>query len=438
MSTLKDKIDRLPDSPGVYLFKDEAGTVIYVGKAKSLRDRVKSYFLAGGGHSLRTEQMIDDIVDVETIGTDSEVDALLVEARLIKDIQPRNNVRVRDDKSYPYIEITMQEEFPRIGITRKPQKKSRLFGPFVDIRGLRAALKILQKIFKFRVCHLDISSDDEKRQYHRPCLYHFIDSCTAPCADRVSKDEYRRQVRHLISFLGGKGKSLIKKLERLMMSASRSMHYEEAARYRDQIKAIKALSQRGLDTQMVIMDGLSVDPLEGLQELEQMFGLDGTPRIVEGVDIAHLQGSETVGSLVQFIDGMPFKNGYRRFRIRTVEGVDDFASMREVVRRRYRRLVEEEQLLPDILLLDGGPGQLSAAEGVLEELGVELPLVISLAKREETIIHKGKPIVLDRTSPALKLLQYVRDEAHRFAQGYHHLLRSKKVLGDGFRKKKKR
>lgn len=435
---LKRKIENLPDSPGVYVMKDSDDKPLYVGKAKSLRSRVSSYFRPGGGHTPRTETMADDIADIETIGTDNEVDALLLEARLIKDLRPPNNVRVRDDKTYPYLEITTQEEYPRVRVTRQPESKSRIFGPFVDPLGLRAAVKILQRIFRFRVCSLDIRSDDPKRRHVRPCLFHYIQCCTAPCADRVAYHDYRQQVRHLISFLGGRGKSLLKKLEKQMTSAARSMHYEQAAFYRDQIKAIKSLSQRGLDPSILLVDGLTVDPQQGLEELETIYDLETTPRIVEGIDIATLQGTESVGSLVQFIDGHPFKNGYRRFKIRSVEGVDDYGMMREVVYRRYSKLADQEQLLPDVLLLDGGPGQLAAAEGVLNDLGVRIPLVVSLAKKEEVLYRRGEPLTLKRTSAALKLLQYVRDESHRFAQSYHHLLRGKSVFGEGYKRTRKK
>ena len=286
---------------------------------------------------------------------------------------------------------------------------------------------MLQKIFKFRTCSLDIDDGDEKWRWFRPCLLASINQCTAPCNLRIGKEEYRDDIRRLRMFLDGKKARLLKELHKEMQAASQSRRFEKAARLRDEIKALESLNLRGNLDEHVQPEVFYIDPRKGLKGLKQVFGLDAPPRVIEGVDIAHLQGRETVASLVQFIDGLPFKHGYKRYKIRSVTGVDDFASMREVVSRRFRRLQAEGDAFPDILLIDGGKGQLSAVMAAFRAIDVTPPFVLSLAKREEEVYLPGQPDPkrLSRHSYALRLLQYVRDESHRFAQAYHHTLRRK-------------
>jgi excinuclease ABC subunit C len=433
-----EKVKQFPTTPGVYLMKDAQGIVLYVGKAKNLRNRAGHYFTKAALEDPRTSDLVPLIADIDYLAADSEVDALLLEARLVKDIQPRFNVELKDDKTFPYLQIRIREDFPRVEFTRQPRRRGvRLYGPFTSARTLRHAINALQRIFQFRTCSLDIDANDGRWRWFRPCLLHSIRQCTAPCNFRVTKEDYRKQIRSLRMVLEGKKDRLIREMEKEMEEASKALLFEKAARLRDDIAALQGLGQRGDVERDVQPEVFPIDPKKGLAELRKILGLPQTPRTVEGVDIAHLGGSDTVASLVSFIDGLPFKPGYRRYRIKSVRGVDDFASIREVVTRRFRnagsrRRGDEEQVFPDILLIDGGKGQLNAALDAFAVLGVEPPCLISLAKREEEIYRPGaeEPLRLSRHAAALRLLQYVRDEAHRFAQHYHHILRRKKLQGE--------
>jgi excinuclease ABC subunit C len=429
------KARKFPASPGVYIMKDAQGVVLYVGKAKNLRNRASHYFTKAAADDPRTADMVKLIADIDFLPAESEVDALLMEARLVKDIQPRFNVELKDNKSFPYLQIRIREDFPRVEFTRTPRRKGvKLYGPFTSAKSLRAALQVLQRIFQFRTCGLDIDDGDQRWRWFRPCILANIRQCTAPCNLRVSKEEYRKQIRGLRLVLEGKKRKLLRELEKEMSEASAALLFEKAARIRDEIHALQNLNLRGNVDKDVQPEVFQIEPKKGLAGLKKVLGLPTTPRSIEGIDIAHLGGDETVASLVSFIDGLPFKPGYRRYKIRTVEGIDDFASIREVVSRRFRDATlkgsyEEDHIFPDIVLIDGGKGQLNAAIDVFRFLGKEPPCLISLAKREEEIYRPGdaEPIRLGRHSAALRLLQYVRDEAHRFAQHYHHLLRRKKL-----------
>ncbi len=425
-----EKVKQFPTTPGVYLMKDDQGRVIYVGKAKNLRSRAGTYFTKAAAEEHRTAELVKHIADIDFVPAETEVDALLIEARLVKDIQPRFNSDLKDDKSFPYLQIRVREDFPRVEFTRKPRRRGvKLYGPFTSARSLRTAIQVLQRVFQFRTCQLDIAADDERWRWFRPCILHNIRQCTAPCNFRVTKEDYRKQVRGLRLVLEGKKDKLLREMEEQMRSAAAAKQYEKAARLRDEMAALRKLEMRGDVDKDVQPHVFQIDPKKGLRGLHKILGLRETPRTIEGMDIAHLGGQDTVASLVTFIDGLPFKPGYRRYKIKSVEGVDDFASMREVVSRRFRRLSDEDGVFPDILLIDGGKGQLNAAVQAFRMLGVEPPAVISLAKREEEIYRPGEaePIRLSRHAAALRLLQYVRDEAHRFAQSYHHLLRRKKL-----------
>ena len=431
--TLRETVRQLPTGPGVYLMKDEDARVIYIGKAVNLRSRVGSYFTTAAAQEMRTAGLVPEIRDVEVIETESEVDALLLEARLIKDVQPKFNQELKDDKTFPYLEVFVREDFPRVEFTRTPQDRgTRLYGPFTNAKQLRGAIAVLQRIFRFRTCSLDIDDGDERWEWFRPCLLASIDQCTAPCNLRISKEDYRRDIRRLQTFLDGGRVKLMRELDREMQQASAEKLYEKAARIRDEIQALEDLDLRGDLEEHAQPEVFYVDPKKGLSGLKQVFGLEETPRRIEGVDIAHLQGGQTVASLVQFIDGLPFKHGYKRYRIRSVDGVDDYGSIREVVSRRLGRLAQEGEAFPDILLIDGGKGQLNAALEAMEVIGVDPPFTISLAKREEEVYVPGEaePRRLSRHGFGLRLLQYVRDEAHRFAQHYHHILRRKSTLGE--------
>jgi excinuclease ABC subunit C len=425
-----EKVKQFPTTPGVYLMKDAQGVVLYIGKARNLRSRASHYFTKAAAEDYRTADLVPLIADIDFLPAESEVDALLLEARLVKDVRPRFNVDLKDDKSFPYLQIRMREDYPRVEFTRTPRSRGvRLYGPFTSARSLRHAIQVMQRLFQFRTCTLDIKIDDKRWRWFRPCLLHSIRQCTAPCNLRITKEEYRAQIRKLRLVLEGKKDRLLKEMKRDMQEASAALLFEKAARLRDDMIALQKLGQRGDVKRDAQPEVFPIDPRKGLAGLRKVLGLAKRPRTVEGLDIAHLQGQDTVASLVSFIDGLPFKPGYRRYKIQSVAGVDDFASIREVVTRRFRRMASEEQAFPDILLIDGGLGQLHAAEEAFRFLGIEPPTLISLAKREEEIYRLGssEPLVLSRHSAALRLLQYVRDEAHRFAQHYHHVLRGKKL-----------
>ena len=439
-STL-DRIRKLgatfPKTPGVYLMKDAEGRVLYVGKAKDLRSRVSSYFQPSSD-LLNTRgpdiaRMVEKVDNIEFIECESEVDAILKEARLIKDIQPPHNVELRDDKTFPYLEITTGDDFPAVYVTRTPRLKgSKLYGPFSSPAAIRDAVNALQKVFKFRTCELEITEGDESRKFFRPCLLHAINQCTAPCAALISKEDYARDIDRLKKLLASKRSILIRQMQKEMEAASKELRFEEAARVRDRLKAIQGLELSGDVDEDVQPEVFYIDPRKGLEKLAELLGLEGPPRCMECIDIAHLQGEATVGSLVCFIDGKPFKPGYRRFRINTVEGVDDYAAIREVISRRYRYAAEGEELYPDVILIDGGLGQLHAGLDVFQEMSVRPAMVISLAKREEELYIQARtaPIRLSRSNEALRILQQMRDEAHRFAQAYHHKLREKNLTRD--------
>ena len=433
LAKLAEKAKSLPKSPGVYLMKDEKGLVIYIGKSANLRDRVGSYFLASAKLEHKKAGLLENVADFEVVETDSEVEALLAENRLIKDIQPRYNARLLDDKTFPYLMITTDEEFPGVYITREPRRSGvKLYGPFTSVHSLKEAVTLLQRALKFRTCHLDIREDDDNRKFFRPCLLYPIKQCTAPCAAKISKETYRQDITRLVRFLDGEKKSVLRSMEKEMRTASGDRDYERAARLRDEIKALASLGERGKKGEQEYWqpEAFVTDPKEGIAKLQEVLGLDEPPRIVEGIDIAHLHGGETVGSKVCFIDGVPFKDSYRRYKIKHGQGNNDYLSIQEVVSRRYREAGSNHELFPDVILIDGGLGQLHAAMDVFKTMDVRPPMVISLAKKEELVYTQARsePIHLSRNHGALRLLQYVRDEAHRFAQHYHHILRRKSQM----------
>ncbi len=432
---LAEKARGLPKAPGVYLMKDTKGVVIYVGKSASLRDRVGSYFLASTKLEKKKAGLLDHVVDFEIIQTDSEVEALLTENRLIKDIQPKYNARLLDDKTFPYLMVTTKDEFPGVFVTRVPLPNTKLYGPFTSVYALKEAVTLLQKAFKFRTCHLEISEADDKRRFFRPCLLYPIKQCTAPCAAKIGRETYREDINRLIRFLDGDKTKVLEGLERDMIEASKDLNFERAGRLRDEIKALKGLGARAGKGEQEFWqpEAFISNPKEGVTALQEALGLAEPPRILETIDIAHLQGEEMVGSKVCFIDGVPFKDSYRRYKIKHGQGNNDYLSIQEVVSRRYREAGQSNELFPDIICIDGGLGQLHAALDVFKTMDVKPPMVVSLAKKEELIYTQAKsePIKLPRNNVGLKLLQYSRDEAHRFAQHYHHILRRKAQLEEG-------
>lgn len=434
--SIREQIKNLPTSTGLYFMKSMSDKVLYIGKAKNLRSRVSSYFKPTSdliaSRSPKIAEMTSKVEIIDFLETENEVDAMLKEARLIKDIRPPYNSDLVDDKTFPYLEITVNEDFPGVYLTRKPQLKSRLFGPFANAKELRGVLRELQKIFKFRSCKLNISEKDEKRRFFRPCLLYSIRQCTAPCSERINKKEYRKIINDFTRFLKSKRSTVIRQLNKQMNKAAEAFEYEKAAMYRDRIRLIKQLDRRGSIQEHIQPEVFASEPTEALEKLQKLLNKAQPIRIIEGIDIAHISGCESVGALVKFIDGRPFKNGYRRFRIKSVKGVDDYAMIAEVVKRRYKYALAGEELWPDFVLIDGGLGQLNAAEKAFKQMKAPVPAVGSLAKKQEELFIRGKDdcLKLPRNSVVLKLLQYVRDEAHRFAQHYHHILRNKKMLNN--------
>lgn len=559
-----EKLKNLPDHPGVYLMKDEAGDVIYVGKAVSLKNRVRQYFQSSRNHSPKIRIMVSQIRDFEYILTDSELEALILECNLIKKYKPKYNVLLKDDKTYPYIMVTTEEEYPRVVVTRRVNKdKNRYFGPYTSARAVRETIELMRRIFPIRSCNKAVK---EGVREGRPCLYFHINQCLGPCQGNVSKAEYQAMVKEICKFLDGKHDDLLEDLRIKMSEAANNLEFEKAARYRDRIYAIERVmenqkvvyassaedmdviafaqgegntvaqvffvrngkligSERFVlddtrDTELkeiissfikqfyimssyipkvilvqddiedadVVMKWLSEkrgsrvyihapkkgdkkelvdmafnnaqDALRNLEDklkreetrtfgaakqLAEYLGLDKVPYRIEAFDISNIQGTESVASMVVFEGGKPKNSDYRRFKIKVVEGPNDFASMAEVIERRFKRGIEElEELkkqgkspedgkfsrMPDLVLIDGGKGQLNIAVSVLRRLGlVDIP-VISLAKRLEEVYVEGKsePVDIPKSSDALHLLQRIRDEAHRFAISYHRNLREKNSL----------
>ena len=409
---LKTKIKGLSTSSGVYLYKDASGKVIYAGKAVNIRKRVESYFRANTG-SLKTDFLVSHIARIETIPTASEAEALILEASLIKQYQPKYNVELKDGKTYPFIQIT-KEEFPYVSVVRFNARKhkdinAQLYGPYVNPTLIREALQIIRKIFPFRSC---------EPFSNKICLDYHIGLCQAPCEGKISKEDYQRNIRSIRFILDGKKDDLYRNLRLEMERLSRRRDFEGAARLRDQIRAIGALYSGTGD----------INYFKEAEQLQRAIGLGKVPVRIECFDISNIMGNQPAGSMVSFLNGRPDKNNYRRFRVKTVRGIDDFRMIAEIVRRRYTRLQKENSSFPDLIVIDGGKGQLGAAMKELKKLNLPLPIV-ALAKREEEIFILGKrdSLKLAHDSLGLKLLMRVRDEAHRFGLKYHTLLRSKNL-----------
>ena len=412
MNKLKQKVRALPETPGVYIFKDAQGKIIYIGKAKSLKKRAQTYF--SRRLDSKTQAMVSKIADIEYRMTPSEFQAQLLEACLIKDKQPQYNIDLKDDKSFPWIRIS-DEEFPLVSILRrkKLQESDRAlyFGPYTNAKLLRQAFKAMRKIFGFRSC---------RKMPQQACLYFRLKLCPAPCIGKISSRDYRETVQRIKLFLESKHEELLRQVTGKMREAAAMKNFEQAAKIRDQINALSAIGR--------VRDGFtSIDESEGLKNLLK---LDKLPERIEAFDISNISGREACGSMVSFYKGIPDKNNYRRFRIKTVEAIDDYAMLKEIIRRRYSRLIEENLTLPDLVLIDGGKGQLGIAEEEMNALKINVA-VISIAKAREEIYAPGRrtPIRLEPDSPALQIIQRVRNEAHRFAVAYHHILRRKKIIG---------
>lgn len=549
---LQTKLRHLPVQPGVYLFKDEQGEILYIGKAKSLRARVRSYFARGQDPSLKTRELVRRVVDVDTIVVGSEVEALLLEANLIKTHRPRFNIQLRDDKRYPYIKVTTREPFPRVFVTRRLEDDgARYFGPYTDVRPMRQALEVIKRLYTVRSCRYALPHEAPSR----PCLDYHIGLCKAPCMGLQSESDYREMVDEILEILSGRTERIKRRVEKDMEDASEALDFERAAVLRDVVTGLEAIGRRqrmadvrggdqdvigvardgdracavvlrirggtllgrevdffeniresddpelvsaiasrfylgrGEDARVELPrevlfgedfeDRMTVEALlaeaagrrvrthvphkgdkvrlvelanqnarhlleeravltesirdradDALYDLQEALGLKIVPRLIACFDVSHTQGSEVVGSAVVFENGEPKKSEYRRFKIRGDWGNDDYRSMAEVVGRYVRRRVEEEQPLPDLIIVDGGKGQLGAATSTLEEHGLADVAVCALAERDEEVYLVGRsdPLRLPRSNVALRLLQRARNEAHRFAHGYNRNLRRRRTL----------
>ena len=403
---LKEKAALAPDAPGVYLMKDASGKVIYIGKAKSLKERLKSYFHQG--LSSKTKALVLNACDIGYRLCPDESMALILEASLVHKYKPKYNVALRDDKSFPMVKIT-NEEFPAVGITRKKEKDgARYFGPYTNAGLLRKAMKTIRRYFPYLVIK---QPPNETR----------IDRLIGLSPDKdFDKRAYAKRIRAISLILEGNSENLVMRLFKDMSLKSRRMDFEGAGKIRDQIISLGALAQGFLNP------GCNL----GLEELRKALKLNKVPERIDAFDISDISGKEACGSMVSFYRGQPDKNNYRRFRIKSVEGIDDYGMLREVIKRRYSRLLGDNIAPPDLIIIDGGRGHLLSAKRELDILKIDVPL-ISIAKKEENIYISGKkdPVRLDEYAFGLNLIRRIRDEAHRFALAYHHLLRRKKVIG---------
>lgn len=429
VKTKNEKLSEIPKLPGVYIMRDGIGNIIYIGKAVSLKDRISSYFHADGDS--KAASIITAMRKIDYILCASESEALIVERQLINKVKPYFNAMWKDDKSYPFIKMTVNEDFPRLMITRKKVKDGALyFGPYPQAYYIKKLVRWLSKLFKMRPCKMEFSESklpDEKKV--KSCIYFHTEMCPGPCLGKISSYQYKGSIKDVVLFLNGKFKKLEDEWESQMFELSAEMKFEQAKEVRDRLFAIRSMGERVMITEISKEDiEKSVARSDSINELKQVLGLKHMPAVIEGFDNSNIQGKDAVSSMVRFVNGLPDKNNYRRFKVKTVVGADDFATMREVVFRRYSGLIRRNEKMPDLVLIDGGKGQLEAAKSALDELQLPLP-IISLAKRNEEIYmpHKDKPLVLSRHSAALRLLQHVRDESHRFAINYHRKLREKIV-----------
>lgn len=420
MSSLKEKLKSLPNKAGVYLFKDKNGVILYVGKAKSLRKRVSSYFSKPA--DLKTGILLDRLRDVDYILAASEMDALILEDELVKKYKPRYNVALRDDKAYPFLKLTINEEWPRLFLVRRKEKDKALYFGRYQGGMVREVVRLVKKLFPIRWCR-----ESPLRMREQPCLYYRIGSCAGPCIHKISRQDYLALVNGIISLLEGKMDKALDKLREEMEKAAKKQDFERAAYLRDRIKILQKMIE-GKD--------LAKPPaprrLAEISELKKVLKLKKDPMRIEAFDVSNIQGSNIVGAMVTFYGGLPLKNDYRRFKIKSLKSKpNDVAAIYEIVKRRYSGSLSRKMPLPDLVVVDGGLAQVnSGARGLKESRRKNLP-IIGLAKREEKIYRskKNKPLLLARTSSGLQLLQRIRDEAHRFAITFHREKREKALYG---------
>lgn len=415
-------------SPGVYVFRDQFKKVIYVGKAKSLRQRLSSYFqpsrLKNADPKLRS--LINTIAYFETFTVKTESESLLLESRFIKQYAPKYNILMRDDKQFLLIKIFMNEPYPRLMLTRlRKDDGASYFGPFPKAGVLRDTIEFLTRYFNLRSCSPRLPNENDRRHCHASTL----SNCSSPCDGSVTREQYHEQIKQLIEVFNGKTTNLITDLTDEMRLHAEKSHFEKAATCRDIIENIKGLfiPQRNFTYKKISSNNNNND---AVIDLQKRLNLQKKPVTIECFDNSNFQGTNAVASMVQFKNGKPNNKNYRHYKIKTVDGIDDFASMKEILLRRYSRLLKEKMPLPDMILIDGGKGQLSSACASLEELGIDTIAVYGLAKRYEILFSPGESegIILPRECPGLRMLQHLRDEAHRFAITFHRKLRQKRIL----------
>ncbi len=426
MRNVRETIKSLPLGPGVYIYRNSKGKIIYIGKAISLRHRVSQYFQDARNLDAKTRELVRNIAKIEHINTDSEVEALILEAELIKRYKPKFNVQWRDDKNYVYIKIT-DENYPQVSLVRQiVDGKARYIGPFVSAGALRQILRYTRKIFMFRHCN---------NMPQRVCLQYSIGNCTGPCQEYISKAEYGRNIRQMMKLFQGKTKDLEREFNREMKKAAKAEDYEKAALCRNRLFQLKKIQTLKLEKDLNSGEARTARD-KALVGLRDALGLAGVPRRIECYDISNIFGKAAVGSMVVFIQGLPAKDHYRRFEIKTVKKISDYDMMKEVLRRRFKKFSGSQRdvsfaEVPDLIIIDGGKGQLSAATEILSEYQLNIKIV-SLAKRLEEIfsIKNGEfqKTTLERDSESLYLVQRIRDEAHRFAITYHRSKRGKELL----------
>ena len=421
----KDFLKKFPDRPGVYLFRDSKGVVIYVGKAKSLRKRVSSYFRQPQT-SAKTGALLKSFSTIEYIETERELDALLLENQKIKELQPKYNVQMKDDKSYPYIKLSINEKWPRIFSVRKKEYDGALyFGPY-EGGTVRETLQLIKRLFPLRTC-----KETPMKMREAPCLSFHIKRCLGPCINAVAHDEYMKVAWAVVELLNGNMGKAIDNLKMAMEQASKEKRYEDAGRIRDKLKKIEGVVPNvgvvNVGTRLIASLHLDSDAiLQRIQNLQDILKLKNPPNRIECFDISNLGRESTVASMVVFVDGEPYKSDYRKFIIRGIVQ-DDFASMYQVIKRRYSGTLSKKMPLPELIVVDGGEGQVRMAKKALDECNIAIPL-IGLAKREEELYfpNKKETLKIDKNSKGILLLRTIRDEAHRFAVAFHRKRRGSK------------
>lgn len=406
---IKEKLKEIPHLPGVYTMKDSSGEVLYIGKAKDLSKRVSGYFQESRPKTAKRMALMEKVVDLDYVITGSEEEALIYEASLIKEKKPKYNVELKDDKSFPFLKLTLNDKFPRLIVTRKKiEDGSIYFGPYTKVRLLRNAVSILKNIFPLRIC---------KRLPDELCLAYHIGQCLGPCVKKIDEKSYNEIVEQLVLFLQGGKRRLIQKLTDKMKKFSDERNFEQAALIRNRLSALQEVSDRKT------ADYSSWGNVA--LKLQKILRLPTLPLKIEAFDVSNMLGKEATGSVVYFNKGLPDKSNYRKFRIKDVKVIDDYAMIKEIVYRRYKRLKEENKKFPDLVIIDGGKGHLSSAYEELLKLNLGHIPVIGIAKQEEKIytLNSQKPLDINRDSEILHFIQTIRDEAHRFALKYHHKLR---------------